>query len=491
MEKNKIFSKLNIKNYNNELEEILEKKMFSEEVKNLLLSMLYKIENAYKDYENIKVEVLPQNDFIKYIIKTIKEECLDIKFISPESQEEIIIDRERGLIHCYPNEKSLLSSIWYMGEKNVEPVTKYDYTKNAIQKMIEIGSNINQAEILRDFNGWSWDIVVKEIENIPYNILYQSLLLLDGKRLIYTNIDSENTESIIYQKNKKEYSEFMNVLTNCTLNIYKLENSNIVDKIRKIKEKKEQELEKLKNKKEFVQKITNDKKEYLSKIEQIDKIMNNTELLKKEYKSRNELLPNKEKIFSISHLADRLEKERKEILDKIKKCNKMIDPKEFVKEKAKVQEEVTFLKETKNLIDCCKAFLECAIKQISKLEQRTEIIKWIYKIRYYLYIPYDTEKKLKDITELQKSFKEVIKVLIKKCQEHKIWDVFTENKELSYMVINELLETKMINLENANIICKYEENILYVEYYDGNILETKAEFKLENVRIKKKIKLFI
>ena len=254
MEKNKIFSKLNIKNYNNELEEILEKKMFSEEVKNLLLSMLYKIENAYKDYENIKVEVLPQNDFIKYIIKIIKEECLDIKFISPESQLEVVIDKQKGLIHCYPNEKSLLSTIWYMGEKSVAPVVKYDYTKNAVQEMIEIGSNINQAEILRDFNGWSWDIVVKEIENISYNILYQSLLLLDGKRLIYTNIDSENTESIIYQKNKKEYSEFMDILINCTFNIYKSENLSVANTIQVIREEKERELEQLKNKKEFVQK---------------------------------------------------------------------------------------------------------------------------------------------------------------------------------------------------------------------------------------------
>ena len=48
MEKNKILAKLNLKmkDYNNELEKILENKFFSYDVKNLLLSMLYKIENA-------------------------------------------------------------------------------------------------------------------------------------------------------------------------------------------------------------------------------------------------------------------------------------------------------------------------------------------------------------------------------------------------------------------------------------------------------------
>ena len=46
MEKKKILSKLNFKDYNNEVEEILEKKSFSSNVKNLLLSMFYKIEVA-------------------------------------------------------------------------------------------------------------------------------------------------------------------------------------------------------------------------------------------------------------------------------------------------------------------------------------------------------------------------------------------------------------------------------------------------------------
>lgn len=54
MEKEKLISKLNIKDYNNQLEKILSKKTFSEDTKNLLLNMLYKIENAYDDYSKIK-----------------------------------------------------------------------------------------------------------------------------------------------------------------------------------------------------------------------------------------------------------------------------------------------------------------------------------------------------------------------------------------------------------------------------------------------------
>ena len=49
-----IFSKINLKDYNNVLEKILENKNFSEDVKNLLLSMFYKIENAYEEYITVK-----------------------------------------------------------------------------------------------------------------------------------------------------------------------------------------------------------------------------------------------------------------------------------------------------------------------------------------------------------------------------------------------------------------------------------------------------
>ena len=45
-----------MKNYNNELEIILEKKSFSVDVKNILLNMLYKIETSYEDYFTVNEE---------------------------------------------------------------------------------------------------------------------------------------------------------------------------------------------------------------------------------------------------------------------------------------------------------------------------------------------------------------------------------------------------------------------------------------------------
>ena len=71
MKKERIFSLLNIKDYNNELEKILAKKNFSIDTKNLLLSMSYKIENSYNDYEKVKQEVLSRNKYMEKLISII------------------------------------------------------------------------------------------------------------------------------------------------------------------------------------------------------------------------------------------------------------------------------------------------------------------------------------------------------------------------------------------------------------------------------------
>ena len=76
----RIFSKLNSNEYNNQLEKILENKTFDESVKNLLLSMLYKIENGYADYSIVKFSALPKADFMEKILNM---------YVAGYSQKEI------------------------------------------------------------------------------------------------------------------------------------------------------------------------------------------------------------------------------------------------------------------------------------------------------------------------------------------------------------------------------------------------------------------
>ena len=82
--KEEIFSKF--RDYNNELEKILEKKDFSKDSKNLLLSMFYKLEISYNDYETVKRKVKSKQEFLLNILDNIKQ-CNKIELVKPGTNE--------------------------------------------------------------------------------------------------------------------------------------------------------------------------------------------------------------------------------------------------------------------------------------------------------------------------------------------------------------------------------------------------------------------
>ena len=493
MKKIKILSKFNIdmKDYNNELEKILENKLFSYDVKNLLLSMLYKIENAYKDYETVKRQVPTKKEYIENILRIIKEKCLKIFIVKTGTTEAeeleknnllFKIDKKNGEIICFQNELIILTAILELDSSLKNVNSKYEYLEEPLSKLIEYGNIESNVEVIRDFNGWSWDIVTKEIKNIEFNFIYQTLLLIDGIKNI----------------NNKKYATILDIATKMTVNKY-IENKEYSEKINKIKNEKQERLELFNNKKELITKITNEKKEYSKQIEKIDKILNNDEALRKEYYSRNKKLPNKEKIFSISFLVDILNKERLSLIKKIEECNKIILPKEFIEQKNKLEEEIKFLNDIMELdrneyeIKLCNEFLKIANDSIIKIneESKQELVNWIYKIRYYRYIPINNSKYIKDIKQLETNFKRTIELILRKAENLKIWDEISNNEEITYNIIKEVFNMKMICLQSLNIHFKYENKILYADYYDGTIIETTNKFNVNNVRIKKKVKLFI
>ena len=124
-------------------------------------------------------------------------------------------------------------------------------------------------------------------------------------------------------------------------------------------------------------------------------------------------------------------------------------------------------------------------------ENKVELVKCIYKVRYFRYIPINEEECIKDIEELKVEFKNLISVIIKKAQMLKIWDKISDDKILTYIILKEVFDTKIICLENINIQCRYEENVLYVEYYDDTVIESAIKLQVDDLKIKKKIKLFI
>ena len=183
MSKEDIFSKISLKDYNNELEKVLEEKDFSEVVKNLLLSMLYKIENAYKDYQKIKPNVKLKNVIIDDIMETIKNRCDTIDIMDPEkTQAKLYVDRRKKVIKTFPSEIDLLQAFYYI---------KTPYTKNirnifekAVLIALTKGMALNGVEIIRDFNGWSWNNQLENDYSQYYNLIYQNLLSLLGENVL-------------------------------------------------------------------------------------------------------------------------------------------------------------------------------------------------------------------------------------------------------------------------------------------------------------------
>ena len=551
MAKEDIFSKISrIGNYNNELEAVLEKKAFSEDVKNLLLSMLYKIENAYADYETVKRNVEKKKEYVKNIIQIIEEQCKEIEFVKPYTKEceilqgkNFLVDKENEKIISYQNEKVMLEAIFSMAQKENTFLETYEMIAPSVAEFLKQGSIMNEVEVIRDFNGWSWDIVTKEMGNLYYHVIYQDLLILLGENFMRAWVNKE--ETVPEEEEEDIEKPVNNILSNKNFDNIYMENEPI-DYLQEMKERMEEKygeelvaqmlmllyqlwigifikdhpeerdrlsekyhkvvenLEEMQNKENYIENKTKEKKEIAKKIRQMDTIINDDALLREEYTSRNSKLPNKEKIFSISHLVDRLEKERKQCMEKIKQINSSIEPKQFVENQKKLEQEKKFweeigIEEQTPYIDTLlekwqEVFIGALQKKLEKLETKKQITDFIYLLRYGYYIP--TPQGFMGTTNIALEQREILqKTCIQKACEKKVLEQVSEEEETNYLILQQLFASKIIIMENIYLKMKYKEGILSIESYDENILERKVEEKLKqntelSVKLNKKIKLF-
>ena len=312
MKKERIFSLLNIKDYNNELEKILAKKNFSMDTKNLLLSMSYKIENSYNDYEKVKQEVLSRNKYMEKLISIIKTKCYEFNTIMPSMPEfdelkdkKFVIDTEKGAITVIDNEYYALKAITKLPKIEWGILDEYGLLKAPFCKVLTLGSIMHELEVLRDFNGWSWNTNLKEIEDVQCNLIYQCLVYLFENQFLTEWIENKQgmIDYIAIAQNKleklygKEFSDEIITLICKVIMEYGM-NDKIIEKRNYL----EEEITLLNDRKGYLENTTLIKKKYRADIDKIDKIVNNKELLKEEYIRRNSVLENKDKIFSIKRL---------------------------------------------------------------------------------------------------------------------------------------------------------------------------------------------
>lgn len=498
MEKEKLMQKLKIKDYNKELEEVLLKKNFSKTTQNLLSSMLYKIENSYEDYKKIKVQVASKKEFLEEIIEIIKNDCEEIEIKKPNldelNTEKSIVIKEKHKIITYQNELALLKAIYDLRTNKIgkEDIKLED---KAIFTLLNEGEKTSKSEIIRDFDGWSWNIMTSEIEDYISNIVYQSLVYLIGYNRLNKNIKISNLEIILKEQYKTSAEKILKSIMQLSIINYIKKNPDKNKELKEIEEQLQQELLLMEDKKAYIEEITKQKKEYIKEIEKIDKYINDDLKLKKEYIRQNEKLPQDQRVFSLSDFSEKTEARRSFIEEEIKTLTEKLKPRNYVKEKTKIEKEINFIKELhlRNEKEAIKEFIDLVLKainmQIEKVNTKKEAIDKIYILRYLKLLNIDSKTTVAKLN--LKQFEKTEKNLITTACNLKAINIFSHDVEENYKIYKNIFNTKIIDLESAYIEIN-KENI--VQLYDENSLEKEerfAEFKELDIKRNKKTKVFI
>ena len=500
------------KDKNEELEKILEEKKVDEQARNLLQGILYKIEISYKDYKKAKVTDMTEKQYVDGILRNIQRGCnkIDIIKLSQKLEDEKLqqeLEKNKFYIKeneiiSYPIEEKILYAI----EKNTNNKkivnNKYGIITIPLSNMINTGRCIDKVEVLRDFNGYSWTTIKKEIENIRANLIYQTLRILLGEDFL--DGWANDTDGIIdyiqilKEELEKEYGEEVEKIF--IERLYKIaiineieENEEYREKIDDILKQTNEKLSELQNTKEYIQKITDFKKVATEKIKKIEKILSQESKLKEEYEKRNAGVELKNKIFSIRVLRQQLEDEKRKLLNEIDENNYYLNPMNYVEEKEKVKKEkellevieYTKVQKREALIAFEKTCLKCFEKMVERPEQQ-DIIKLIYKFRYFMLLPFDEQKSIKNVKELNEEIN-VIK--------NKLLDIAIQKKVISKIpeeILSHVLETLIIKLEELYYNVTIENEKKYIQIFDENITEEKFEInKIDKIKINKKLKIFL
>ena len=501
--KEKLIEKIVKKDYNNQLESVLEKKYFEEDAKNILLNILYKLEASYKDYEQVKRNVMPKQEFLQNIINIIQNDCDTIKIVKINSkdaevlgQKSFFIDKKNKKIICYPIERKLLYCISKISKNDEIVHEKYFILNKTLTDLLNVGNNINSVEALRDFNGFSWTTIDKEIESIAHNLIYQNLRVIVGAEFLNNWI--YNKEYIIDYfelfKNtlKKNYNDTITeklIETICKLSVL-LELKFDEIETRKLKQEKKEvakKIQEISNREDFIKELTQEKKRLNKQIKNIDTIKNSKELLQKEYIERNELLPLDKKIFSMRILSNMMNKEKEELLIRLENINDMLNPHKFMEYKNELDEKYKLLKYVgikdvdkeikKCVLNLQKIFMNCFEIKIDKAKTKEEIVNIIFEYRYYLNLPYDYNCKIFELEELEQELSKLSKKLIDKAISQNVFINVSDNKEMTYAILGKIFYSRIINLQDVYIKLVKENNMLLLQLFDENIFENKVELR--------------
>ena len=508
-----MFEKIIKRDRNEILESVLEQKDIDEKTKNLLQGILYKIEVSYNDYKKAKVINKTEKQYVDEIITNIKRKCNKIitvsfndKIGSTQVKEELDKNKfysDEKQIITYPIEEKLLYAIEKSTNNKKIVNTKYGIFSSVISDLIITGKNIDRVEVLRDFNGWSWTTVKSEIENIKANLVFQTLQILVGEEFMQNwTLDTDgfidyfdllkkeigNKFGDKISKNMEDIIERISIINEANVN-YSFKKDNM-QKLNDIQIK----INLINDVPKYINELTDKKKAAEREIANLQKILSSEKSIKEEYYKINDGVPIEKKIFSVKVLKQQIKTKIRELLSNIEEINNNLKPNNFIELKDNIYIEKNLFEtiyytneEEENLyIEFEKIFLKC-FKKIIEEANEENLIKLIYKFRYYMLLPFDETKNIKNVDSLENETIEIEKELMKQAKKHKII-----SNNVPFEVWTHIFETRIIELDQLyyKIFLEYDKK--YVQIFDEKISEEKYLINnIEKNKVNKKVKIFI
>jgi len=494
------------------LEKILEQKEIDEQAKNLLQGILYKVEVSYKDYKRVKSKKKKEEKYIQEITENIEKRCNKISIVrlsekveDKKIQEEL--EKQKFYIGeeiiSYPIEEKILYAIEKKSRHPKILNNKYGEAAIAISNLINCGKNMDRIEVLRDFNGWSWTTMKNEIENIGANLIYQTMQIILGEEFL--DNWCEDKDGIIdylelfQDEITQKYGEDMaqtqkELLEKIAISNTAKENKEFAKHISKQLKQLDKEIKKYDNTQEKIEEIIEHKKQLLKELSNIEKILGQKVRLKQEYEKVNEQAPIDKKIFNIKVLEKQLNSTKQQLLEQLEEANYLLNPSNYLKEKNKLQMQKERLelahltqKETEEmLIQFLRNFLKCFKLMCEDAKDEDDIVRLIYQFRYFMLLPFNLTKSVKDVETLKEDIMETEVVLVEKAIQEKVIT------KVPFEIMRHVFETRIIILEDLYYKITSNNGKYYVQIFDENVSEEKFEISpKEKMKINKKIKIFV
>lgn len=511
MPKETILNKLGIKDYNNALETILEQKNFSTEVKNLLLSMLYKIENSFEDFQTVKVEVEDKQQYIEELLTIVRVYCKKIELVKPQSKEAEILETlglqyiiEGGCIVTYPNEQYVLTALLKLKvttKIEEECETLEQITNKAIHDMTVKANIIHNIQVIKDFDGWTWNMSSLSRDNEMANIAYVNLVYLIGIQEIMQAMFERDNYYAIFSKKLNPYlepeqiEEFMNLfMAICTENLMK-EKESIFYTLQTLQHKEEKEYILLGNPNTYLQHIRHEEQQTAKRIAEIDQILKDEEKLKHAYTEENAKRPDNSKILSMSYFEDYLKNEKIQIRQKHLQYKHALKPEVYQAKREHIRKRLAFYewlqKEDVNekMITLQILFLQGFTNKIQSATTKKEIISYIYMLRYYNLLTWQGTA-MRNIASLQETLQHTKRQCLQKALELKAVGKVCKEDTDTIEVLLPIFQTKIIQLENITVKMQTKDTHIQLQLYDEDTLEETVDIELtKKIKGKSKTKL--